>query len=93
MDEFSSNEAQEEAKSTKPYLRFGVGDLCFLKSDIKRENVFHISNIDAFSNEVDYSIVGKCIVKKGRIISMSVKDATLDRFNHDEIKNHLKPKK
>jgi len=45
-----------EAKAIKPYLRFIIGDVVYLKSDMKRKNPMTITRYVLFEDETDYNL-------------------------------------
>lgn len=50
MDNFN------EAKALKPYLRFDIGDVVFLKSDLEKACPMVIVGVIAMDDDVDYAV-------------------------------------
>ncbi len=45
-----------EAKAIKPYMRFIIGDVVYLKSDMKRKTPMTITRYVLFEDETDYTL-------------------------------------
>ena len=45
-----------EAKAIKPYLRFIIGDVVYLKSDMKRKTPMTVTRYVLFEDESDYNL-------------------------------------
>lgn len=66
-----------EAKAIKPYIRFIIGDVVYLKSDIKRKTPMTITRYVLFEDETDYNL--RWTTSQSTIDSDTFADETLTK--------------